>query len=96
MVQRAKRDSSSAAGGPAWVQPGWLPPEHVHITLQVLSDGPGHVVRYQVEITNPVTKELLALRARPFHNDCDVRSGLTLALEWLQDALDQLGVGDPF
>lgn len=92
-----RSDSSSAVGGPDWIQPGFIAPEHVHVTLQWLWDAHNGQARYQLEVTNPVTKELIALRSRPFHRDeHGPEVSLGAAWGWLLAALDQLGVMDPF
>lgn len=93
---RERSDSSSAVGGPSWVQPGFIAPTNVLATLTLAYDCDKRAARYQIEVQNPVTRELLALRSRPFHYDVTSQQALRQATTWLQGALDQLGVGDPF
>lgn len=86
----SRRDASSAAGGPDWVQRTMLPPEHLQIDVRVLWNGRDDVVRYQIEVQDPSTKELLAMRSRPFHDGLTVEEGLSAAVAWTQEALGAL------
>lgn len=94
--ERRRSDSSSAVGGPSWVQPGLIAPTNVHITVQVLSDTVNARTRYQVEVADASTRELLALRSRPFHTGLTTKEAYEHASKWVQEALDTLGVGEPF
>lgn len=67
------------------------------MTLNWLWDAHNGVARYQLEVSNPVTKELIAMRSRPFHHDSNGPEGTLRAVyNWSLSALDTLGVMDPF
>lgn len=95
-VYRERSDTSSAVGGPNWVQGLLVPPSDVEITTRVLYNLSSRTGRYQVEVSNPVTKELLALRSRPFHEGLSARETQEEANQWAYQACAALLDPDPF
>lgn len=96
MVSESRRDTSSAEGGPSWVQPGFIAPEHVEATVRLLYDVANRTGRYQIEVSNPTTKELMAMRSCPFTVDLTWDDVMAAAYHWLREASTTLGLGDPF
>lgn len=88
--------TSSAVGGPSWVYPGIVPMDHLEVTVRVLYDGQSRTGRYQVEVANPVTRELVAMRSRPFAKGLSARETQEEAYEWAYEAVRQLLDPDPF
>lgn len=93
---RERSDTSSAVGGPNWCQQLFIPPDNVEVTTRVLYDLQGRRGRYQVEVADPVTKELLALRSRPFHQGLSARETYEEAYKWGCEAVEALCNPDPF
>lgn len=62
----------------------------------MLYDGQSRTGRYQVEVTNPSTKELLAMRSRPFAKGLSARETQEEAYEWAYEAVRQCLDPDPF
>lgn len=78
------------------MQPGFLAPEHVHVTMEVAWDQHNTTGRYQIQVHDPTTRELIALRSRPFQRESTLQETLQGAYTWLNDALVTLGLCDPF
>lgn len=83
-------------GGPDWVQPALVPTLHLELTVRVLYNGEDRVGRYQVEVSNPSTRELLAMRSRPFAKGLSARETQEEAYEWAYEAVAALVDPDPF
>lgn len=92
----SRRDTSTAVGGPDWLQVPLVPHDDLEVTTRLLYDRVGRRARYQVEVTNPVTKELLALRSRPFHEGLSYTEAQEKADEWRDQAVQALLDPDPF
>lgn len=92
----SRRDTSSAVGGPSWIYPGIVPLDNLQVTVRVLYDGHSRAGRYQVEVTNPSTKELVAMRSRPYAKGLSARETQEEAYEWAYEAVRQLLDPDPF
>lgn len=95
--QSDERSESPKMGEPRYhLQTMLTPPTHVRFTINVLYDADTRSARYQVEVTDPNTKELLAMWARPFHHDATCSDALyEVHREAVALAL-ALEVGEPF
>lgn len=72
------------------------PPDHVRVVVNLLYDATTRTARYQVEVMDPSTKELLALWSRPFHHDCTAHDALAEIYKAAGKTLLALEVGEPF
>lgn len=88
--------ASSAALGPAWVSVGFLPATDLEATVRILYSVGDRLARYQVEVSAPTTRELLALRSRPFHKALTYQEAQEEACKWLSEAVAALLDPDPF
>jgi hypothetical protein len=79
-----------------YVQTQLVPPRHVRFACHVLYDAETRTARYQVEVTDPFTKELLAMESRPFHTDCTADDALMAVTTIARRLAGELSVGDPF
>ena len=86
----SRRDTSSAVHGPAWIQTGWLKPTLLEVDFRVrLAVGSGASM-YTIEVSDPVTRELLAMRSRPPWTGSAPLEALAEAYEWAQQAVEVL------
>lgn len=92
----SRRLPSSAEGGQTWCQTPLVPVDHLQVTARVLYDRVRRLGRYQVEVTDPNTRELLALRSRPFHEGLSARETQEEAHKWCCEAIEALTNPDPF
>lgn len=92
----ARRDTSSAVGGTEWIQTGLVPPDHIEAVVRVLYTPQQRRARYQIELSNPNTRELLAMRSRPFHDSVSFDEAFSLAAIWLREAVRVVCDPDPF
>lgn len=92
----ARRDTSSAAGGPDWIQEVLFPPTLIEIDMRVRVAVATDTAQIQIELSDPVTKELLAMRSRPPHHIDNAHAPLTEAWAWIVQALDVLLNPEPF
>lgn len=73
-----------------------LPALNLEATVRVLYDSGRRLGRYQVEVSDPGTKELLALRSRPFREGLSYQETQEEACQWLSEAVAALLDPDPF
>lgn len=78
------------------MQTALIPPRHVQADLRLLYDHETRTGRYQIEVTDPETRSLLAMRSCPFTTDLTLDDVLAAGVAWLRRSFDQLQVGDPF
>lgn len=95
-VTAERSDASSAVGGPSWIYPGFVPIDHLEVTVRVLYDRQSRAGRYQVEVSDPSTRELVAMRSRPIAKGLSARETQEEAYEWAYEAVRQLLDPDPF
>jgi hypothetical protein len=68
----------------------FLEPAHLEVDVRMLWQGAHRTGRYQIEVKDPSTGELLAMRSRPFHEGLSAHETLEQAFEWARGALDVL------
>lgn len=73
-----------------------VPPRHARFDIHVLYDAETRTARYQVEISDPFTKELLAMWARPFHTDATADDALMAVTTEARRMAGLLELGEPF
>ena len=98
MEKHSDERSESAAVGEVrtYVQKLLTPPEHARFTVNVLYDASTRTARYQVDVTDPSTRELLAMESRPFHHDITAQDALMAACTIARRLSGELELGDPF
>lgn len=73
-----------------------FPPSLVEVDIRLrLGLGEG-LAQYQVEVYDPVTKELMAMRSRPPHTQHEAHAALQEVAAWALSALTELLNPDPF
>lgn len=92
----SRSDASSAVGGPDWIQEGLFPPSIVEVDIRVRVAVASGTAQIQIEIIDPITKELLGMRSRPPHAVGSAEQPLTQAYTWCRQALELLLNPEPF
>lgn len=73
-----------------------VPPAHVRITMNVLYDVEARTARYQLEVSDPATRELLGMWSRPYHRNCTAQDALYEVHREAVAMSMALEIGDPF
>jgi hypothetical protein len=73
-----------------------FPALHLEATLRIVYDSERRLGRYQVEVADASTHELLALRSRPFHEGLSAQETQEEASKWLSEAIAALLDPEPF
>lgn len=77
--------SESDAVGKRWVQQTFFPPDVVRVSLTMHLEPGADRFDYDVEISDPETKELLAMLAAPSQSTTSILNSLTVAMRRLSD-----------
>lgn len=88
--------ADDSRGEQAWTQTTLYPPEVVSATLRVAWIAETGHLQWQIEVSDPLTSELLAMQSVPHRQADSAQHAITQALTGLRIAWDDVMDPDPF